>query len=158
MMEYWKVEDPVFSGIGFYKEGSHLWILFTSLSRGVLSIFHYAIFPKSIIPSFHYSNPALAGWANRNNLRVSIDDWLLLRSSWSLTRINRKSAYLSRSQRGSELKFEVPIYPACSGEVKESLRSVYSYKVDRISQIRNSISKSLNLLILKQDTPEPNRL
>ena len=49
----------------------------------------------------------------------------------------------------------MPIYPACSGEVKESLRSVYSHKADRISQIRNSISKSLNLLILKQDTPEP---
>jgi len=68
----------------------------------------------------------------------------------TLTRINRKSAYLSRLQRGSELKFEVP-------KVKESLRSVYSDKVDRISQIRNSISKSLNLLILKQDMPEPNR-
>ena len=40
-------------------------------------------------------------------------------------------------------------------KVKESLRSVYSHKADRISQIRNSISKSLNLLILKQDTPEP---
>ncbi len=24
IMEYWKVEDPVFSGIGFYKEVSHL--------------------------------------------------------------------------------------------------------------------------------------
>ena len=43
-------------------------------------------------------------------------------------------------------------------KVKESLRSVYSHKGDRISQIRNSISKSLNLLILKQDTPEQNRL
>jgi len=43
-------------------------------------------------------------------------------------------------------------------KVKESLRSVYSHKVDRISQIRNSISISLNLLILKQDTPETNRL
>jgi len=69
----------------------------------------------------------------------------------TLTRINRKSAYLSRLQRGSELKSEVP-------KVKESLRSVYSHEVDRISQIRNSTSKSLNLLILKQGTPEPNRL
>ena len=43
-------------------------------------------------------------------------------------------------------------------KVKESLRSVYSHKADRISQTRNSISKSLNLLILKQDTPAPNRL
>ncbi len=43
-----------------------------------------------------------------------------------LTGINRKSAYLSRLQRGSELKFEVT-------KVKESLRSVYSHKVDRIS-------------------------
>ena len=43
----------------------------------------------------------------------------------------------------------MPIYPVCSGEVKESLRSVYSHKVNRVSQIENSISKSLNFLILK---------
>ena len=34
----------------------------------------------------------------------------------------RKGAYLSRLQRGSELKFEVTNF-------KESLRSVYSHKV-----------------------------
>ena len=27
------------------------------------------------------------------------------------------------------MKFEVPIYPVCSGEVKESLRSVYLHKL-----------------------------
>ncbi len=37
----------------------------------------------------------------------------------------------------------MPIYPACSGEVKESLRSIYSHKVDSISQIRKSISPSI---------------
>ena len=50
-----------------------------------------------------------------------------------------------------DLKFKV-------SKVKESLRSIYLHKVNRISQIENSISKSLNFLILKQDTPEPNRL
>jgi len=54
MVEYWKVEDPVFSGIDFKRK--FLICELFSMSRGVLPVKHYTIFPKPIIPLFQYSN------------------------------------------------------------------------------------------------------
>jgi hypothetical protein len=67
MMEYWKAEDPVFSGIGLCEEFPHLCILFTYFSREVLSIFHHHIFPEPIIPSFQYSSPTYLGGMSEAN-------------------------------------------------------------------------------------------
>jgi len=49
MVEYWNV--------GLNKELIHF---IASLSRGILPIDQYAIFPEPIIPSFHYSNIPIA--------------------------------------------------------------------------------------------------
>jgi hypothetical protein len=63
MVEYWKVEDPVFSGIGFNKEIKHLLAICFHLKRNFANNPIYTIFPKPIIPSFHYSTilPLQAG-------------------------------------------------------------------------------------------------
>jgi len=45
MVEYWNV--------GFNKELIHF---IASLSRGILPMDQYPIFPEAIIPTFHYSN------------------------------------------------------------------------------------------------------
>ena len=47
IVEYWKV--------GFNKEFIRIFALLTSLSRGILPMTHFSIFPKPIIPSFHCS-------------------------------------------------------------------------------------------------------
>jgi hypothetical protein len=53
MVEYWNVD--------LSKKITHL---LTSLSRGILPINQYTIFPEPIIPSFHYSNIPIVSEAN----------------------------------------------------------------------------------------------
>jgi len=53
MVEYWNV--------GLNKELIHF---IASLSRGILLIDQYPIFPEPIIPSFHYSNIPIVSEAN----------------------------------------------------------------------------------------------
>jgi hypothetical protein len=53
MVEYWNV--------GLNKELMHF---IASLSKGILPIDQYPIFPERIIPSFHYSNIPIVSEAN----------------------------------------------------------------------------------------------
>ena len=58
MMEYWKVEDPVFSGIGFKKISRFMNTFHLLVKRSVVNIPlpHFSRTHYSIVPSFHHSN------------------------------------------------------------------------------------------------------
>ena len=58
MMEYWKVEDPIFSGIGFKGSFSFINILNFPVNMNFTNnpLYHFPITQYSTIPLFHYSN------------------------------------------------------------------------------------------------------
>jgi hypothetical protein len=62
MMEYWKVEDPVFSGIGFKGRFSFISILKFPVNMNFTNnpFYHFPITQYSTIPLFQHSNWGVA--------------------------------------------------------------------------------------------------
>jgi len=62
MMEYWKVEDPIFSGIGFKGSFSFINILNFSVNMNCTNnpLYHFPITQYSTLPLFQHSNWGVA--------------------------------------------------------------------------------------------------